>query len=797
MHFSIPAAYARMLCSASALVIVVVLPGLTGRLAAAPRPDLAAIARHVAEDDEGFWQRIAAHEPPATMSSRQVFTYALALCQTQQHPERLQRLFELGTRVQDRDPRSPHYGNLKWTWRDAGVTDANAIEFCAEDALRIWLQHRDGVPEPARHVLRELLDYGVEGCLRHRVPTTYTNIALLNAGNLIVLGEALQRPEAAAEGYRRLDAFCLWTWQFGIQEYCSPTYYATDLGGLSMIEEYAARESGRQQARALRELLWTDIALNWFPPAEKLAGPHSRSYDYLRGLGCLDGYLGLNGWLADVNLQGEDVFHWAQSRWTAPPRLHELSLQEFPRLVRQSWGVKPTQSRTHMMYPDITLGCCGEAYGNQDMPLTIDLPGDRNSARCYFIADGREDPYGKHKYETGLSRHRKALHLLPFWAAAQRRRDALGLVLYRQEDLQGGEVTNVQSHFVLRRGVDGFWLGGRKLQVPHGTARKPGRAAIGPGEPLVFRCGTAAVGIRVLWARRQDGRPAAADLVDDDNKYGALRLTIDHHAPEATIEAGAAFWVRIGSGLAGDAAFEAWRKQFEQTMPTTVEANGQSVRLAVPGEEGPLSVTAGKPYGRGPGVALQPLPCRGILELNGREIGRSLLKTIEPVRSHPPRINVLSPLPVPKRDGVYWEAEDGLIFSGLSVGNDGKASAGRYVWQPDDSPVTHLRGSAMWPLSVACGGQYYLWGRTLATTPATHSFYLRLSGPNGEVLLHTTWKLRTENRWQWQPVSIGKSAKPAPLELPAGPCRLELQAREPGTKIDRFMLTPDVLQKPR
>ncbi len=41
------------------------------------------------------------------------------------------------------------------------------------------------------------------------------DIAILNAGNLIALGELLDRPEAAEEGYRRLEAICLWTWAFG------------------------------------------------------------------------------------------------------------------------------------------------------------------------------------------------------------------------------------------------------------------------------------------------------------------------------------------------------------------------------------------------------------------------------------------------------------------------------------------------------------------------------------------------------------------------------------------------------
>ena len=62
-------------------------------------------------------------------------------------------------------------------------------------------------------------------CLRHRVPTEYTNIAILNASNMIVLGERLGRKDAAEEGYRRLDGICALMGTFGVHEFCSPTCY--------------------------------------------------------------------------------------------------------------------------------------------------------------------------------------------------------------------------------------------------------------------------------------------------------------------------------------------------------------------------------------------------------------------------------------------------------------------------------------------------------------------------------------------------------------------------------------------
>ncbi|HYW78983.1 MAG TPA: hypothetical protein VE890_05370, partial [Thermoguttaceae bacterium] len=432
------------------------------------------LMQSAANSGESFWQQIAHNEPYPTMGIRKVFSYALALCEARSGDERLPRLFELATMCQDRDLRSAGYGNFKWTWRDQGVTDRNAVEFCMQDAVVAWADHRDWMTEPARRQLRELLKYGLEGCLRHRVPTSYTNIAILNAANLILLGESLDRPDAAAEGYRRLDAICLWTWQYGTCEYDSPTYYGVDLNGLLLIEARAARESARQQARALLELFWTDVAVNWFEPMSHLAGPHSRSYDYLQSSGDIEHHLWLNEWISGTPPHPTALLRPLLGRWSPPETLNELRRQ-YPRLVRQSWGIASVQSRTHWLCSDITLGCSAATYGAQDMPLTVDLAGRQWDPRCYFIADGRNDPYGLKKYATSSAKHMKALHLKPFWAAAQQTFDALGLIVYRPGDLQGDEVVDLQSHFVLRRNVDQFYLAGRPIDLPRGTPEKPNR----------------------------------------------------------------------------------------------------------------------------------------------------------------------------------------------------------------------------------------------------------------------------------------------------------------------------------
>ena len=88
-----------------------------GRADVIQPPSRDGLAERIAHGDEGFWKKIATAEPPGNTSTRQLFSYALALCESHQHPERLERLFQLAQRIQDRNPKSHGYGNIKWSWR--------------------------------------------------------------------------------------------------------------------------------------------------------------------------------------------------------------------------------------------------------------------------------------------------------------------------------------------------------------------------------------------------------------------------------------------------------------------------------------------------------------------------------------------------------------------------------------------------------------------------------------------------------------------------------------------------------
>ena len=608
----------RRACAALILAQVLVTVAAAS-LRADQAPPLATVAAGIVERNEGLWRSCA--NPTAGLSSRALFAYALALCEARQHPERLDRLFALAAQMQDRDPQSRGYGNFHWYWRDPKVLDYNAVDFCMRAGPLLWLKHRDFIPEAAQPRLRELLALSAQGCLKHKVAESYSNIALMNADDLILLGEVLGQPELADEGYARLDRVYRYTQETGVHEFASPTYTGVDLDDLVVIEAFCGRARGRAQARALLEFLWTDIALNWFPPAQKLAGAHSRTYDYLRGLGYLDVPLALNGWLDGPTPSDADAIFGAEAKWHPPAQLRESS-SRYPRLVRQSWGRDGWQSRTHYLLPGITLSSIASAYGGRmDMPLTVDLPGDRKSVRGYFIADGRDDPYGKKKIAAGA--HEKAFHLDPFWTAAQRTGDALGLAVYRDKDIPTNATTLV-SNFVLPLDADSLWIGDSRVNV---TTNRPWREPVRRDAIVVLRKGTAALGLRVPWSRGLDGHAAPAALVYDGNGLGAVRFAVEHVAAAqvpkpSPLAAGAAFWVRIADGLKTDAAFTDWRRRFAAD-PAQVDVQPTRLSLRVAGTEGPVSVTAAAPWAAP--ASLDPQPTRSPLELDGQDLSRKLL----------------------------------------------------------------------------------------------------------------------------------------------------------------------------
>ncbi len=571
-----------------------------------------------------------------------MYNYALLLAESEKNDmlPRVARLVELGAEMQDKDPASKTFGNFRWYWRNDKVTDLNAVEFVSHHMIPLWVDHRDRLDAKTRTTLERCLRRSVDGCLKHKVHPSYTNIAISNAVNLILLAEQFERKDALHEGLKRLDAVCLNTWRHGICEYDSPTYYGVDLDELVLLNKYVRTPRARKAGQALLELFWTDIAANWFAPGRHLGGSHSRSYNYPCGASdFLDRHLARAGWApwAYSDWQTRRFLDSPESRfldgaawldaglgpWKPSEKLYEMAHKQYPRDVRQRFGSRPAHWRRHMVYRDITLGCSGKAYGVMDLPLAVSLPGDRTASRCYFIADGREDPYGKRKFSVGAAGHTKALHLAPLWAAASGGDQAMAIALYDDRTVNRKNTVNLQSHFVFRR-PDAMCIDLKPCSAP---------VTIDQGAILTLRYGTAAAAVSIPWARRTDMAPAAIRIVDDGNPHNVLRLTVEHFAGKKTQGPdnplpGAALWVRIASGLT-DSQFDKWRKELAAPK---FELSSEALRFSASQDRQTVSLTVSNPWHAKREVSMSPKPPPGILSVNGKELGRGILESLESIR---------------------------------------------------------------------------------------------------------------------------------------------------------------------
>jgi hypothetical protein len=679
--------------------------------------------------------------------------------------------------------------------------------------LSIILDTPAPLTDEARGMLTRLLEYSVHPCMNLRIPPDYTNIAFYNATHLILLGQVLDRPEVSEEGKRRLQNIVAHLWNHGVYEYNSPAYYFINVDSLQLAYRHVKEEQVKQTIHALLEFFWTDMSLHWYEPGLRLAGAQSRTYSYLYGINVhMFRHFAFAGMAPyDHDARYHAVLLSFRSLYQPPPEIVQLN-SLYPRWVTRNWGQDQGQWAAMYLFEDIALGTAGAKYdAQQNMVQVIDMPDDAQhplaplgervgvrgedsteeqaltltlsqrergqrftpqtwqfKPRSYFIADGREDPYGTQFFPTGSGGQQKSLHLDALWFGSQRTVDSLGLVLYPPEAIADPMVINVQSHFVVRK-PESIWVGNKQVTLsPHQPVN------IG-NQPIVFRYETCAFGIRAVWARHQNGQPAEVFLVDDENEHGVYRLTVEHGLPDLTgtpALAGAAFWVRIGSQITSDEQFLTWRKQFMSAEVHRLDVQHNDMEIAVAGQEGTVSVKWVDSI-----VTTEPAAPLGILTLNGQDLGRPILERIPAVARFVQQRNEAVPIVV-EPSGTYWEAESGYSFFEDWMEPDESASGGF---------AARINQDVSWKLQIQQPGEYYLWGRVQTIDSQHDSFLVETAKqlPDDSFMrrsMSLDWQLGTRTEWTWVRV-------PIPICLEKGVWQLTLKPRELEGRIDRLFLT--------
>jgi len=558
-----------------------------------------------------MWRQI--ERKPPTLASRSLLSFALEAAALAWHPERITEALALAEQMQDRDPESRTFGNFRWYLSAPRPLDYNAVEFCMQRGILVWKLYRDRLSPEGRERLERLIRFSVEGIRRHRVGTAYTNIFLMKTWNCIAIGEATGRPDLADEGYRMLEQWLDHTWENGITEYLSPTYYGVDAECLGLIARFAGRRRGRQIAEAALRLLWADIAANWFPACQRLAGAHSRDYDYLTGHGHLDTILKTVGWLRDEDFVPSAFLRLC--RWDPPADLTGPLLGQVPRIVQQRWRSKPWQQATNYVGKSFALGSAGACYCPEDKPLTLNFAGGPRMPMVYFLMDARGDPYGKKKFLTGGGHH-KAHHIEPFVASVQRGAEVVMVAAAdpRSERFRrrAPQPACLLSHLVVPA----------EARVWQGTewVEPAASVALEPEKPLFLRWRDVAVGVRFLLIEG-DG-PTRLELSNDGARFGAIRITAVH-APNPPRRTGlVALWIQAAEGL-DEEGFAAFRDRFTCGQ---AKVEGGLVEVVASGLRGPMRIVAD--ISKGQRLALEggeEGTGQHLLAVNGRDIGREIL----------------------------------------------------------------------------------------------------------------------------------------------------------------------------
>lgn len=585
-----------------------------------------------ARELEAQWALVA--DAGRAMPIRGVLRFAVEATGLGWHPERVEAALARARALQDLDPASKTFGNFKWSGSHNGVQDLNAVEFASQLMGFMRARQTAQLSVKARSQLDEMMADAIAGLRSHVVRIEYTNIFVMKAWGLIAIGEALGRPEVAADGYRRFDEWIAFTARHGIGEYGAVVYYGIDLDSLAMIARLAGRADARAKAERAIRLVWTDLAANWWAPGDRMGGANSRTYDYLFGHGYTEAHTWTAGWLRDrPELEGAGWLKGASNnlttlreavRWPPPAEWTEPIRAQVPRTVVQRWGDRPEHVAVNWIGRGVSLASSGASRSRDERTLVANLGASPAVPQVTLFMDGRGDPFGAKKVANAAGQA-KALHLTPFITTVQRGAEVLQVLsdepLRAGTRYKAGELSCFLSHLTLPAQAE-IWVGDGRVEP--GTAEKP--AAVPAGAAVYLKMGDAVIGMRVLLATTTAGGAAPVQLIEDARGGVARRLTVVHATSEPRGRATLAVWLRAAEGL-DDAAFAAWRKNFAAAKAQAKMVGGV-ISVETAGMSGAMRIAAEVAVGERRVVAGgEPT---ALLSVNGRDVGREVMAEFLP-----------------------------------------------------------------------------------------------------------------------------------------------------------------------
>ncbi len=141
---------------------------------------------------------------------------------------------------------------------------------------------------------------------------------------------------------------------------------------------------------------------------------------------------------------------------------------------------------------------------------------------------------------------------------------------------------------------------------------------------------------------------------------------------------------------------------------------------------------------------------------------------------------------VAKKDKIWIEAESGDLAAPMEAGQDADASAGAFVWTQYGTG-----GHATYGFEVLEPGNYRVWGRIIAATSGSNSFFVAMDSGTEQI-----WDLQQTSTWLWDLVSARGGSDPSIFYLDAGYHTFRISQRETGARVDRILITTDTTYVP-
>ena len=512
---------------------------------------LALLRKLVEQTVTGFEAEMA--KPGAKLEARQFTQYAYYSLVLGNDPAKAEAALKRALALQDmKDSNSPHYGEFApgegmsaqpeapvptvpgappGVGAALGSSSSNteptlATEFTVLPIAQIVLRYGERVSPEMRQQLTDRLKASLKVIRKRELPLDAANVYLLNAVDLLLIGEIVSDEPAMSVARSRLDAFIGVCRSRGLSEYVAPNYTAVQLGCLLIGHSYTHQPEARRQLEMAIRFMWSQVAANVVPRRGLLGGPHSRDFNFPFGAGSIDAYLFLEGLsnVAPPSAPFDEGLHAFTTclEGAYRPEKSILDLASLvDRVVAMRWGLMTGMDRYFYVTEGYAIGSSSATFCPYDKKLTVEFCSPKVLPTIWYVPDFFDAPYGYVKNRTGQMI--KPIHLREQIAAVQEKNAVLALMNLRA-DVKGTPLPSVASNIIIPARADHVFLDGKLVAMD-----KPFEAPVNPDSTVIVHEGSAAAVVRFFATDGIAGQQPKAFLKYDGNPWGMARLVVYHY----------------------------------------------------------------------------------------------------------------------------------------------------------------------------------------------------------------------------------------------------------------------------